>query len=66
MCDQLSLVLLLWLEYRSRELTLEVGQEKVDDLVLLDRKREQVNFFDRFDLAVLDQSTKFSDRDPDE
>jgi hypothetical protein len=44
--------------------TLQVGQEEVDDLVLLDGEGEEVNFFDRLDLAVLDQSAEFSDWDP--
>lgn len=38
------------------DLVLESGQEKVDDLELFDREREEVDLLHRLDFAVLDQA----------
>jgi hypothetical protein len=48
----------------AHDLVLEGRQEKVDDLVLSDREREQVDLLHRFDLSVLYKSTKLGNRDP--
>jgi hypothetical protein len=49
-----------------KQRTLELGEEDVDDLVLLDGEREEVDLLDRLDLAVLDEATKLGDGDPEE
>lgn len=46
------------------DLVLELGQQKVDNLVLLDGEREQVDLLNRLDLAVLDESADRGDGDP--
>jgi hypothetical protein len=46
------------------DLISELGEEIIDDLILLDRKREEVDFFDRLDLVSLDETTKLGDRNP--
>jgi hypothetical protein len=46
------------------DLILELGQEEVDDLVFLDGKGEEINFFHRFDFTVLDETAEFSDGSP--
>lgn len=43
------------------DLILELGQEVVDNLVLLDGERVQVNLLHAVDLAGLDQSTELGD-----
>jgi len=40
------------------------AQKVVHDLVLLDRKGEKEDLLNRFDLSLLDQTAKLSDRDP--
>lgn len=42
-------------------LILELGQEKVDNLVLLDGQRVQVDLLHRLDLALLDETTELGD-----
>lgn len=42
-------------------LVLELGQEEVDDLVLLYGQRVQVNLLHRLDLAGLDEAAQLSD-----
>lgn len=46
------------------DLVLELGEEEVDDLVLLDGERVQVNFLHALDLASLDEPPKLRDRLP--
>jgi hypothetical protein len=45
-------------------LILEFGQEEIDDLVFLDGKREEVDFLNRLDLAILDETAELGDGDP--
>lgn len=45
------------------DLVLELGEEEVDDLVLLDGEGEEVDLLDRLDLSVLDQSADRGDGD---
>ena len=45
-------------------LTLEFGQEDVDDLVLLDGHGEEVDFLDRANLAILYQTTELGNGYP--
>lgn len=45
-------------------LVLELGEEEVDDLVLLDGEREEVDLLDRLDLAVLDESADGGNGNP--
>lgn len=50
---------------REREgSTFELGEEDVDDLVLLDGQREEVDLLNRLDLAVLYETTKLGDGSP--
>ena len=44
------------------DLVLELGEEQVDDLVLLDGKREEVDLLDRPDLAVLHETSDRGNR----
>ena len=46
------------------DLILEGGQEVVNDLVLLDGEREQVDLLDRLNLAVLDETSELGDGSP--
>lgn len=46
------------------DFVLEVGEEEVHDLVLLNGKGEQVDFFHRLDLAILHETTEFGDGNP--
>lgn len=46
------------------DLVLEFGEEVVHDLVLLDGKREEVDFLHGLDLAVLYETTELRDGDP--
>jgi hypothetical protein len=46
------------------DLVLELGQEKVDDLELLDGEGEEVDLLDGLNLAVLDQSAQLGDGNP--
>ena len=46
------------------DLVFKFWEEGVDDLVLLDRKREEVDFFHRFDLSILHETAKFCDGNP--
>ena len=46
------------------DLVLEVGKEEVDNLVLLDGKREEVDLLDRLNLAVLDETSKLGNGSP--
>lgn len=46
------------------ELTLQLGEEDVNDLVLLNGEGEEVDLLNRLDLAVLDQTTELGDWDP--
>lgn len=48
----------------SHDLVLQSRKENVDDLVLFDRKREEVDFLHRLYFSVLDQSTEFGNGDP--
>lgn len=48
------------------DLVLEGGEEEVDNLELLDGKREEVDLLHGLDLAVLDKSSKLGDGDPEE
>lgn len=43
------------------DLVLELGQEEVDDLVLLDGERVQVDLLHALDLASLDKTAKLGD-----
>jgi hypothetical protein len=45
-------------------LVLELGQEVVNNLVFLDREREQVDFFNGLDLTGLHETTELGDRNP--
>jgi len=45
-------------------LILQFGKEVVNNLILLDGKREQVDLLNGLDLAILDEATQFGDRDP--
>lgn len=45
-------------------LVLELGEEGVDNLVLLDGERKEVDFFHRLDLAVLHETTELGDGGP--
>merc|ERR1719342_1083456 len=48
-----------------QNLVLERGaDEQVNDLVLLDREREQVDFLQRLDPSILHQTSKLGHRDP--
>lgn len=42
----------------------ELGEEEIDDLVLLDGEGEEVDLLDRLDLAVLDEAADGGDGDP--
>ena len=46
------------------DLILKLGKEEVDDLVLLDGEREEVDLFHGPDLAILDETTELGDGDP--
>ena len=46
------------------DLIFEFWEEKVDDLVLLDWEREEVDFLHRFDRPVLHETAKFRDGSP--
>jgi len=46
------------------DLVLEFGEEEVDDLEFLDGEREKVDLLHRLDLAILDETAEFGDRDP--
>lgn len=46
------------------DLVLEAWKEVVDDLVLLDRERVEVDFFDGLDLSCLYKSSELGDWDP--
>lgn len=48
----------------AHDLVLEGGEEDVDDLVLFDGQREEVDLLHRLDLSILDQSTEFGNGDP--
>jgi hypothetical protein len=43
---------------------LKLGKEVINDLILLDGKREEIDFFNRLDLVSLDETTEFGDRNP--
>lgn len=43
---------------------LELGEEVVDDLVLLDGEREEVDLLHGLDLAILDETAELGDGDP--
>jgi hypothetical protein len=42
----------------------QLGKEVVNNLVFLDGKREEVDFFNRLDLVSLDETTELGDRNP--
>lgn len=46
------------------DLIFELGEEEIDDLVLLDGKREEVDLLHGLDLAVLHETAELSDGDP--
>ena len=46
------------------DLVLEFWEEKVDNLVLLDWEREEVDFLHRLDLSILHEAAKFCDGSP--
>ena len=48
------------------DLILELGEEVVDDLVLLDGEREEVDLLHGLDLAILDETAELGDGDPGE
>lgn len=52
------------IDIQRDELTLELGQEDVDDLVLLDGHGEEVDFLDRANFAILYQTTELGDGHP--
>jgi hypothetical protein len=43
---------------------LKLGKEVINDLILLDGKREKIDFFNRLDLVSLDKTTELGDRNP--
>lgn len=49
----------------GHDFVLQSGQELVDDLVLLDRQREEVDLLHGLDLAVVDQSAELGHGDPE-
>jgi hypothetical protein len=46
------------------DLVFEFWEEIIDDLVLLDWEREEVDFLERLDLSVLHKTAKFCDGNP--
>lgn len=46
------------------DLIFELGEEEIDDLVLLDGKREEVDLLHGLDLAVLHETAELGDGDP--
>jgi len=46
------------------DLVLELGEQKVDNLVLLDGEGEEVDLFNRLDLSVTNQATELCDGYP--
>lgn len=52
--------------HNLHDLVLELGQEEIDDLVLLDGKGEQVDVLDGLDLAILYETTQLGDGSPDD
>jgi hypothetical protein len=46
------------------DLISELGKEVINDLVLLDREREKVDFFNRLDLVSLDETTELGNGNP--
>ena len=46
------------------DLILELGEEEVDDLVLLDGEREEVDLLHRPDLSILHEAAELGHRDP--
>ena len=46
------------------DLILELGQEEVDNLVLLDGQGEEVDLLHGLDLAILDETAELGDGDP--
>lgn len=46
------------------DLILELGEEEVDDLVLLDREREEVDLLHGLDLAILHETAELGDGNP--
>ena len=48
------------------DFVLELGEEEIDDLVLLDGQGEEVNLFHRLDLAVLNETTELCDGNPEQ
>jgi len=46
------------------DLILELGKEVINDLVFLDGKREEIDFLNSLDLAILDKTTELSDGNP--
>lgn len=50
--------------HNLHDLVLEVREEEVDDLVLLDGEREEVDLLHGLDLSVLHETTEFGDGNP--
>lgn len=51
----------LWFLSHLHDLVLQLGEKVVDDLVLLDGKRVQVDLLHACDLSSLDKSTQLGD-----
>jgi hypothetical protein len=47
------------------DLILKLGKEVINNLVFLDGKREEIDFLNSLDLAILDKTTELSDGNPE-